>query len=70
MEFGIDFDEASRSWRENKKVKGNGMFAYKCNQLTKEGKTCTREAMKIVGCECCKQHNKPKDCLGQTRKRK
>ena len=25
----IDFDEASRAWRQNKRSIGNGMFAYK-----------------------------------------
>jgi hypothetical protein len=25
----IDFDEASREWRKNKKYHGNGMFSYK-----------------------------------------
>jgi hypothetical protein len=56
MEFGIDFDEASNCWKENKKSKGNGMYVYKCNQLTKDGKPCCREAMKVVGAEYCKQH--------------
>jgi hypothetical protein len=26
----IDFDEASRLWRQNKKYLGNGYFRYKC----------------------------------------
>jgi len=56
MEFGIDFEEASKCWRENKKTKGNGMFTYKCCSLTKEGTPCKREAMKIVGATTCKMH--------------
>ena len=27
-EVDIDFDEASRAWRENKKIIKNGMFSY------------------------------------------
>jgi hypothetical protein len=56
MEFGIDFDEASRCWKENKKSKGNGMYVYQCQGLAKDGKPCRREVMKIMGAEYCKQH--------------
>jgi hypothetical protein len=56
MEFGIDFDEASRYWKENKKSKGNGVYVYKCQGLTKDGKPCKKEAMKVVGAEYCKHH--------------
>ena len=58
MEFGIDFDDASKCWKENKKSIGNGSYVYICNQLTKEGKPCRREVMKIVGAETCKCHSK------------
>ena len=58
MEFGIDFDEASKCWKENKKSKGNGTYVYKCSALTKEGKPCKREAMKVVGAETCNMHKK------------
>jgi len=38
----IDFDEASKVWRTNKKSIGNGCFKYVCNQITKSGKPCDR----------------------------
>jgi hypothetical protein len=60
MEFGIDFDEASKCWRENKKSKGNGTYVYKCTHLTKNGKPCRKEAMKVVGAETCACHGKNK----------
>ena len=31
-EFIIDFDEASKAWRENKVYIGNGSFRYKKNK--------------------------------------
>ena len=43
MEFGIDFDYASKMWRQNKKKLSDGMFCYKpkkCNALTKKNKPC------------------------------
>lgn len=58
MEFGIDFDDASKCWRENKKSKGNGTYVYKCMQLTKDGNPCRMEAMKLVGAETCACHSK------------
>jgi hypothetical protein len=60
MEFGIDFDEASKCWKENKKYKGNGTYVYKCQCLTKEGKPCKREAMKVIGAETCNSHKNSK----------
>jgi hypothetical protein len=30
----IDFDEASRLWRQNKKYLGNGFFRYKCSHYS------------------------------------
>jgi hypothetical protein len=43
-EVNIDFDEASKAWRQNKEYKGYGYFTYttKCKQLTKTGKQCRR----------------------------
>jgi hypothetical protein len=29
-DMGIDFDEAQKAWRANKKYVGNGCFVYKC----------------------------------------
>lgn len=36
----IDFDEASKAWRANKKVLKNGMFAYKCVYIHSTGSPC------------------------------
>ena len=57
MKIGQDFDEATKSLKENKKLKGNGTYVYQCQGLTKEGKPCQREVMKIVGAEYCRQHS-------------
>ncbi len=35
----IDFDEASRAWRANKKKVGNG-FQYCCGEPKKNGEPC------------------------------
>lgn len=37
LEMSIDFDEASKSWRENKIARKNGCFEYKCEKITKKG---------------------------------
>ena len=34
IEFGIDFDEASVAWRQNKNVLPNGCFSYKNKELS------------------------------------
>jgi len=39
----IDFDEASVAWRENKKYKGKGFFAYRCNYIHSDEKRCSRD---------------------------
>ena len=36
----INFDEAHRAWRENKKSLPNGMFRYTCKAMTKKGHKC------------------------------
>jgi len=51
----IDFDEASASWKHNKKSIGNGQYKYICSKITKSGNKCKRES--IAGCEYCKQHS-------------
>ena len=38
----IDFDYASKCWRENKKYKGKGYFEYICNYIHSNGKRCRR----------------------------
>ena len=39
----IDFDEAEKAWRENKKYIGNGMFKYICKGITKKGNKCNNK---------------------------
>ena len=50
----IDFDEASRSWKANKKSIGNGSYKYICQGRLKTGSTCKREAK--PGTEFCSWH--------------
>jgi hypothetical protein len=52
----IDFDEASRMWKANKKSIGNGSYKYICSQTTKSGNECKRES--LPGSHYCKQHFK------------
>lgn len=42
MEFGIDFDDASKEWRKNKKNISNGWFVYTCNYIHSNGKKCNK----------------------------
>ena len=41
----IDFDEASREWRKNKKRLPNGQFVYMCNYIHSNGKRCRKPTM-------------------------
>lgn len=46
-EFIIDFDEASKAWRENKKSIGNGSFEYVSeNNYKKNSKKCNKNVTK------------------------
>ena len=36
----IDFDEASKAWKANKRSIGNGSYVYICVAKTKSGKFC------------------------------
>ena len=38
----IDFDEAEKAWRENKKALMNGTFKYICGFPTKKGSKCCK----------------------------
>lgn len=38
----IDFDLASKEWRKNKVSLGGGQFAYKCQYVHHNGKSCTK----------------------------
>lgn len=44
----IDFDEASREWRKNKKTLPNGRFEYICNYIHTNGKQCRKT---ILSCQ-------------------
>jgi hypothetical protein len=51
----IDFDEASRAWRANKKKNkdgdlfpGSGSFSYICGAICSNGKVCTKVNCKNV----------------------
>ncbi len=50
----IDFDEASREWRANKKKNKDGSFSYICGVTRSNGKVCTKVNCKNV------QHSKQK----------
>ena len=41
-EVNIDFDEASKAWKQNKKSIGNGSYKYICTTKTKSNKICGR----------------------------
>ena len=44
----IDFDEASRAWRANKKQTKDGGFVYICGAARSNGKVCTKLNCKNV----------------------
>lgn len=52
----IDFDEASDSWKSNKKSIGNGCYKYMCCQITKKGKKCKNESLPNIN--YCRFHCK------------
>lgn len=58
FEVVIDFDEASRIWKSNKKSTGNGCYKYICSKKTKVGNCCKRET--LMGCDYCKIHQDTK----------
>ena len=45
-EVNINFDEATKIWRSNKKSIGNGSFIYICGCLCKTGKKCKNKPLK------------------------
>ena len=57
-EVNIDFDEASREWKSNKKSTKNGCYKYVCIQITKSGNQCKRESEAVYYFFKC--HNKIK----------
>jgi hypothetical protein len=42
-DVNIDFDEASKMWRQNKKHIGNGVFKYICCAINKNGLPCNNK---------------------------
>ena len=60
--ISIDFDEASKAWRQNKIHKGNGYFVYRCCYVHQNGSICKKPSLSQI-VHSCKQHfyrmNKP-----------
>ena len=56
LEVNIDFDEASKSWKQNKKYMGNGTYKYICPNLKKDGTTCGKSCYK--NSDLCWHHSK------------
>ena len=55
-EVNIDFDDASASWRQNKKSIGNGSYKYICTALKKDDTMCGKSCYKQLS--CCWAHRK------------
>jgi hypothetical protein len=55
-EVNIDFDEASKAWKANKKYIGNGSYKYVCCGITKTGNKCNKQSLEFV--DYCKMHMK------------
>ena len=51
----MNFDEASKAWRVNKKSHGNGYFSYVCGHPTKKGVPCQNK--RINNSNTCHIHN-------------
>lgn len=54
FEVNIDFDDASRAWKENKVYIGNGSYKYVCCQRTITNKVCSRKC--LPGEDYCRNH--------------
>ena len=50
----INFDEASKEWKANKKYMGNGTYKYICCAKTLSGNPCKRES--VLFYNYCKTH--------------
>ena len=57
-EVNIDFDEASNSWKQNKKSIGNGQYKYICSKDKINGTKCGRVCYKNT--EFCWLHRNKK----------
>jgi hypothetical protein len=61
-EVNIDFDDASASWKQNKKNIGNGMYKYICPCITKKGAKCGKATWKDEDNCYIHKTNKMKHC--------
>lgn len=50
----IDFDDASKQWRANKRRLANGCYEYVCMGITKKGKQCVKRSYGYG--DYCKMH--------------
>jgi hypothetical protein len=55
MDIKIDFDEASKCWRRNKKALPKGYFAYVCEYVKSNGNCCNKL---VSDNNYCKKHYK------------
>lgn len=44
----IDFDNASKAWRQNKKQDGQGQFKYVCASVKKDGSKCSKNLFDTI----------------------
>lgn len=56
LKVDIDFDEASKAWKANKKSIGNGCYTYICIKINKSGKSCKNKS--LPNCDYCRFHNR------------
>ena len=56
FEVNIDFDEASESWKANKRSTGNGCYKYVCSKKNKNNVCCSSKC--LPGKIYCKTHLK------------
>lgn len=56
LEINIDFDQASKEWRKNKKPYGDGAFKYVCGYMKSNGKPCQRPPQKGKSIGHCVYH--------------
>lgn len=56
MDYGIDFDDAAKAWRANKKSIKGGSFVYICTHICKNGKQCENKIKLDSDSNICKYH--------------
>jgi hypothetical protein len=55
-QVNIDFDDASESWKANKKYIGNGSYKYICAKINKNNNMCNCKC--LPGEDYCRIHLK------------